>query len=203
MLGVTESTLRQWTDEGKIGAFVTPGGHRRYSESEVREFMGTQRRVHGVRDLAARIELTPAIELELAHTRFAGMAWYAKLDRDSRARLGAFGREVHRLVLTCISRPNRQDQSLELARNVGREFGAYLAEIDISLVDSVEAFLLHRAPLIEAATDLMKKRESLDERAVEAVPRVARVTDEILLALVAAYQERQSGPSGTHNGAIG
>src|SRR5947207_5740621 len=34
-LGVTESTLRNWTDAGLIAAFVTPGGHRRYSETAV------------------------------------------------------------------------------------------------------------------------------------------------------------------------
>ncbi len=34
MLGIREATLRQWTDAGKIRAFVTPGGHRRYSKNE-------------------------------------------------------------------------------------------------------------------------------------------------------------------------
>ena len=39
LLGVNEATLRQWTDEGKIKAFITPGGHRRYSESELRRLL--------------------------------------------------------------------------------------------------------------------------------------------------------------------
>jgi excisionase family DNA binding protein len=29
-LGVSEPTLRKWTDAGRVAAFRTPGGHRRY-----------------------------------------------------------------------------------------------------------------------------------------------------------------------------
>ena len=50
-LGVSEAALRQWTDEGKINAFVTPGGHRRYSESELRKFIGSHSRMLGVKAL--------------------------------------------------------------------------------------------------------------------------------------------------------
>ena len=37
-LGVSEPTLRKWTDEGMISAFRTPGGHRRYREEELIRF---------------------------------------------------------------------------------------------------------------------------------------------------------------------
>ena len=36
MLGVHPSTLRQWADSGKIPTVRTPGGHRRFAESDVR-----------------------------------------------------------------------------------------------------------------------------------------------------------------------
>ena len=37
-LGVSEPTLRKWTDAGTIDAFRTPGGHRRYRIEELRNF---------------------------------------------------------------------------------------------------------------------------------------------------------------------
>src|SRR5581483_2188041 len=37
ILGVNPATLRQWTDEGKVSAYVTPGGHRRYDERRLLE----------------------------------------------------------------------------------------------------------------------------------------------------------------------
>src|SRR6185312_4770793 len=31
-LGVAQSTIRKWSDQGRVPAFYTPGGHRRYRE---------------------------------------------------------------------------------------------------------------------------------------------------------------------------
>ncbi|MBM4445464.1 MAG: helix-turn-helix domain-containing protein, partial [Chloroflexi bacterium] len=35
ILGISETTLRRWTNEGRVRVFVTPGGHRRYSANEL------------------------------------------------------------------------------------------------------------------------------------------------------------------------
>ncbi len=32
-LGVAQSTIRKWSDLGRVPAFYTPGGHRRYKEA--------------------------------------------------------------------------------------------------------------------------------------------------------------------------
>jgi len=188
MLGVSEVTLRQWTDEGRLEAFVTPGGHRRYSEAELRRFMGTGNRVHGIRDLVARMELAPEQEQEIARRHFTGADWYRDLDADSRAQLGGLGRRIHDLVITYVSKPGKREETLERAREVGVEFGECLARMGLPLTDAMEAFMLHRSPLVDAAADLMKRRKALNERAAEAVPLVTRITDEVLLHLVAAHQ---------------
>jgi excisionase family DNA binding protein len=38
LIGVSEPTLRKWTDDGRIAVFRTPGGHRRYLRSELDAF---------------------------------------------------------------------------------------------------------------------------------------------------------------------
>ncbi|MFA4837425.1 MAG: helix-turn-helix domain-containing protein [Dehalococcoidia bacterium] len=199
MLGVSDPTLRQWTDGGQIKAFVTPGGHRRYDESELSRFMGTRNRVHGIKDLVARIELAPAREMEIAQARFAGTSWYDRLDADSRAQLAELGKRMHRLVVSYVAKPKKRDETLDLAREVGREFGIHLVKMGLPLTDALEAFLLHRSPLINAATDLMKKRGTLNERVAEAIPLVTQITDEALVSLVAAYQS-YSGVSSSDGG---
>ena len=37
-LGVSEPTLRKWTDEGRITVMRTPGGHRRYKVQSLNDF---------------------------------------------------------------------------------------------------------------------------------------------------------------------
>ena len=191
MLGVSEPTLRQWTDEGKIRAFITPGGHRRYNKAELRSFTGKQQRVHGIKDLVTRIEDTPPLHRELAHTHFAATSWYNKLDAESQRHLAESGRQLLHLVTRYITEPLKHEEVEELARGIGSDFGEQVAKLGLSLTESLEAFMLHRNPVINAATDLMKRREALNERAVEALPLVTHIMDETLIALVAAYQQHR------------
>ncbi|TMK78439.1 MAG: response regulator [Actinobacteria bacterium] len=38
-LGMAQSTIRKWSDSGRLPAFYTPGGHRRYRRSDLDEFL--------------------------------------------------------------------------------------------------------------------------------------------------------------------
>jgi excisionase family DNA binding protein len=38
-LGVAQSTIRRWSDQGRVPAFYTPGGHRRYRRGDLEAFV--------------------------------------------------------------------------------------------------------------------------------------------------------------------
>jgi excisionase family DNA binding protein len=38
-LGVAQSTIRKWSDQGRVPAFYTPGGHRRYRRRDLEAFV--------------------------------------------------------------------------------------------------------------------------------------------------------------------
>jgi excisionase family DNA binding protein len=38
-LGVAQSTIRKWSDDGRVPAFYTPGGHRRYRRADLEAFL--------------------------------------------------------------------------------------------------------------------------------------------------------------------
>jgi excisionase family DNA binding protein len=39
VLGVAQSTIRKWSDVGRLPAFYTPGGHRRYRRGDLEAFL--------------------------------------------------------------------------------------------------------------------------------------------------------------------
>jgi len=189
ILGVSEVALRQWTDEGRIKAFITPGGHRRYSKAELKRFMSSRQKAIGVRDLISEIEATSKLHSEIGRTSLITKEWYNRLDNEEKLRLAHLGRDMLDVIIRHLHEPNKREQALELAREAGRGFGETLAGLGLPLTDAVEAFILHRDPIMKAMAHLMKKKEAHSGRVAEVIPLTARIMDEALLSLVAAHQQ--------------
>src|SRR6185369_14144017 len=71
-LGVAQSTIRKWSDQGRVPAFYTPGGHRRYRRRDLETFVdrsGPQGKTGGplvlVVDDDARLREYMRVNLEL------------------------------------------------------------------------------------------------------------------------------------------
>jgi len=188
LIGVSEAALRKWTDDGKINAFITPGGHRRYSKIELKEFMGPRPKILGIKELAAGLEETVPLHRKISFKSLRNTTLYDSLNKQSREHVINICRHLFQLIIKCITTPSERDETLQLARNTGNEFGETLAELGLPLTDSVEAFASHRQPVIDAVTRLMRKKQNLSESVVKAIPLLDHVMDETLVALVAAHQ---------------
>lgn len=202
ILGVSDGTLRLWTDKGRIEAFITPGGHRRYSRVGLRQFIGSRRRVHGIRDLVGVLEDTASRHPKIAGANFGDTLWYGRLSEESQKRLAQYGRQLLNLVIVYITEPRKREGAIKLASNIGDNFGKELAEQGLLLTDAIEAFTIHRNPVVNAATHLLRRREALNERVVEAIPLVEHIMDEVLVALVAAHQNYRSAVKTDDDGGI-
>lgn len=196
ILGVSEATLRQWTDEGKMKAFVTPGGHRRYSPVQLKKLISAPHRPPAIKDLATGLEGSAHLHGELSRAFIDKPSWYGKITEDSQRELIDLSRRMLHLITRHIAEPAKREETLREARDIGQGFGETLAQLGLPLTDSVEAFILHRAPVMSAISQVLKGREALNGRVVEAVPRVAHVMDEALLSLVAAHQRCIASRSG-------
>lgn len=191
LLGVSEAALRQWTDEGKIKAFITPGGHRRYSRAGLRKFMTSHQKVLGMKDLVVELEDTVQLHREIARTYPNTATWYDQLGQEAQEHLAELGRRFLNLIIRYIAEPSHREETIKLVRDVGCSYGELLAEQRLPLTDSVEAFIQHREPIMKATTHLMKKKEPFNGRIVEAIPQVTQIMDEALVSLVAAHQQYQ------------
>ena len=192
ILKVSETALRQWTDEGKIKAFITPGGHRRYLVADLKKFMGSSHKAISIKDLVVELEDTVDPLREIAKTSLPDKAWYNKLDIESQRCLASLGRNLLQVIIKYTAQPSKREETMVMAHNIGHDFGQTLARLGLPLTDSVEAFILHRDPIMSAATHLMKKGEATG-RIADAIPGVAHVMDEALLSLVEAHQQYRNG----------
>jgi excisionase family DNA binding protein len=195
MLGVSETALRQWTDEGKIKAFITPGGHRRYYKAELRKFMVSQPRTLGTKDLVTELKETALQHGEIDRASLKKVDWYNKLDQETRERLAGLGRRLLECIIRCMIKPSGREENLCLIRDAGHDMGETLAKAGIPLTHAVEGFLRHRDPIVGAAMRLRRRREAFAVRIVHAIRLSTSVMDDALVALVSAYQQCNSGIS--------
>jgi excisionase family DNA binding protein len=200
LLGISETTLRPWTDEGRIRVFVTPGGHRRYSVHELRQFMHARRAVQGMSSVASHLEDTVPVHRSTAQMDICSTLPNAHVPRESQERLARCGRELLNLVIQYMIHPSKREETMHLVRKVGQEHGRTLASLGFPLVDSLEAFTKHRNLLVEAAVKFARNGHLPSGRAVSAVPLVTRVLDEALISLVAAHQSYRSAAPGRKSG---
>ncbi len=92
-LGVAQSTIRKWSDGGRLPAFYTPGGHRRFRRADLDSFVGSSRGAGRTRPLVLIVDDDPGLrgfvrarlELEGYAVREAGSAdeGLAVLDEES------------------------------------------------------------------------------------------------------------------------
>jgi len=192
ILAVSEQALRQWTDEGKIKAFITPGGHRRYSRVELRRFINQNRKTLGIKDLVTDLEHVVPVLHDTATNYLRSTTWQGQLDSESQKYLASLGRRLLELIIKSVSEASWQAETSEAVKGVGADFGWILSRQGLPLTDAVQTFIQHRDPIIKVTTEMLKKREGFDRRIVEAIPMVNNAMDEALISLVATYQQQQS-----------
>jgi excisionase family DNA binding protein len=191
LLGISEATLRQWTDEGSIKAFVTPGGHRRYYREELKGFLNARENLLGVKDLVGELAKTAGTHREIGATFLDSTAWYGRMKAENKKRLAMMGRRILNLMMAFVADPQKKEEVLSQSRDVGRDFGDLLALEKVPLTDAVQAFIAHRDPIGDIVTDMLRKKELVGEGVLTAMPLMEQVMDAALVSLIEAHQKHK------------
>jgi excisionase family DNA binding protein len=183
LLGVNAATLRQWTDAGKLQAYRTPGGHRRFSAAEISAL--SQQEADSLSAVAERVvaELRARYRT-LAQSSVAHAGWLADIPPESRRRYHALGDELLGLLADYLrGAAQRRTRTLERAFAIGREYGELAREAGVSTAPAVEAYLLFRRPLL----DVLSRELSAQHRPGRHLGRVMRdaerFMDEVLVGI--------------------
>jgi len=190
LLGVDQSTLRRWSDAGRINVFVTPGGHRRYAEDDVRALIESAQSTRHAQHLSGS-ELASLSLAQYGPERLHWVQqqpWYSAFDRATLDQVREEGRQLVELAMRYISARSARESILDEATEIARNYGARNASLGVSLADSVATFLFFRGPTVETVAGFLES-ENLPARRVARVFRdLGEFLDHALLAMITAHE---------------
>jgi excisionase family DNA binding protein len=201
VLGVDQSTLRRWSDAGKIPVFRTPGGHRRYAEDDLRALVrGDNRRRRVSRQVLTSLSMSGYEHEYLREAR--QRPWYQAYQPAELDALRPLGRRMVDLTIRYISSRADRESVLAESREIGREYGHSSARIGLATSDAVEAFLFFRTPVIQAVTSYIEDENVSTRRAARITSELTFFMDQVLIATVTAHAEyagsRKEAPRGEY-----
>lgn len=200
LLGVAPGTLRRWSDSGRIGAFTTPGGHRRYRRAALERLLPADR---VIRPSLARSGLTPS-RLARAYRQEARsaaqlMPWLGGLTDEQRGWFRTHGRQLAESLVTHLDagHPDLARTSLQSASQESATYGRMAASLGLSLGQAVEGFLQFRRPFLHEL-GLLAGRRGLDAAATTDLMESAdKAMDRLLMATMTGHGV---GRVGEHHG---
>lgn len=193
ILGVDKSTLRRWSDNGRVPVFRTPGGHRRYSEDDLHDFLTgelSQQRQVSRRELAAMTR--DEIERRGTPDHIGGCT---SIDCSEEWAL-AFGQTCESMIDASIryaSGRGNPDELLAQARELAREYGRCTATAQLCTSEAVDAFLRFRRPLLDALSRYAETQNLPVRRSCRMIGKLNTCLDVMLTSLVEA---REAVPEG-------
>jgi len=190
MLGVSPATLRRWSAAGKVRAFTTPGGHRRYAETTIRQLLG---RAAGTDASGSAWGESVDRAAWLLHEQLApvcgGLSWIQQTTPDERQILGLAGRSMVHGLLGYVD--GRSDPECEAAIRPAIEAAAVHGRIAArhhgDLGQTLETFHRIRGAVVD---DLAARAclAGLDTpRATRLMARANDGVDRLIVALVDAH----------------
>jgi excisionase family DNA binding protein len=187
LLGVDQSTLRRWSDSGKVPVFRTPGGHRRYNEEDLKALL------HG--EARPRRRMSRQVLTDLSFSAYESdflrqvrsRRWYRAYNARQLEELRALGRKLVDLAIRTISDRTDHEQIAEEGQAIGRRYGTMSAEAGLSADDAVEAFLFFRYPVIQAMTRFIEEEQIPVKRSGRIHMEISQFLDQVLVATVSAH----------------
>jgi excisionase family DNA binding protein len=193
LLGVDPDTLRRWADEGRIDAFTTAGGHRRFHRATVERILEARRH-----DATIRLASLGATADRLSRAYRRGYSNGAEAG-DVRAAIPEVDRDAFRdggraLVAAMLAHLDAQDDSARdraeaKAVVLTEDLARRLAGAAIPLGESVTLFVSARRPFLTELGTIARRRSLDPDRLATIYESSSGLLDRLLLRLVAAHQE--------------
>jgi excisionase family DNA binding protein len=196
LVGVDPDTLRRWADSGRIRAFATPGGHRRFSRADLDRLVANRRPV--VRPMAALGATSDRLARVYARAyRQESSFSTERLLPGAREALRAEGRRLVAVILAYLdaARPgDRERWEAEALRLIGTA-ALRLAEAGASTGEAVGVFIRARQPLLGEIAGIGRRRALDTTQLTDLYERALGLLDRLLLHLVETHAAALAVPA--------
>lgn len=156
-LSVHPTTLRDWADKGRIPTYRTPGGHRRFTESDVAAFHAQAKP-----DLSLLMHATVGhARVATSGGRLATESWYARFDDAAKARQRELGMELVQQLVAFLAEPER-DWDVEIQR-LGMRYAQLAHDAGLGVGDAMRAFHLFEGLVRSSVGELNAARVATGE----------------------------------------
>lgn len=194
MLGVDPDTLRRWADEGRVQAWTTPGGHRRFERIGLERLAADRRsdRPRALASMGASRERLGRVYRRHYATEEAGHGALPETVDAARDAHRAAGRELVGVLLGFLDHPaadasGRATLEVQAGLIVDAQ-AARLAESRTSLTEAVARFITARQPFLAEIAGLGRRR-ALDAAPLASLYEDASaLLDRLLLRFIDAHQ---------------
>ncbi len=192
VLGVHPSTVRTWADQGRLPVHRTQGGHRRFRRSEVDLCMNSAA-AQGETDVDQVIQSAlKRTRLQITEAHLEAEGWYLKLDSEAREQYRRGGRTL----LQGLMAYNGSDEisGRAEARAIGYEYASIGRRCNLTIAESVHAFLFFRNALLNSMMDVYESASVRSSQAwKDMLHRMLFFTDLILITLIDTEGAFQKG----------
>lgn len=190
MLGVSPATLRRWSAAGKVAAFTTPGGHRRFARSMIEQLLPQPVTADPTASsLGESSDRMARIVRRHVGAACRGVSWLEAIDEDTRCALVIGGRTMIEGLLGYVDgdAPREREAAIRPAIDAAALHGRIAARHDGDLGETVEAFHRFRGFLVDDLADLACRRGLATVDATRILARANDGVDRLIVALVAAH----------------
>ena len=192
LLGVHQSTVRSWADQGRLPVHRTQGGHRRFRRTEIDLWLQAQR-ANGPEDTSQLFQSAMRrVRLQIADGKIESEEWYQKLDEEA---IMHYRRTSRSLVLG-LSANLSSDAAIANAeaRALGSEYASLGRRYGLTSVEALHAFLFFRNVLLESMLAVYEEAAIRSPHAWgDMLRNFNSFTDKIMLKLIDNYSIYERG----------
>ena len=194
LLGVHPATVRAWGDKGELPMQRTPGGHRRFRRADVeaRVEMPDRSQISGVQLVVQN--MVGRARLELTDGALNDESWYQRLDDAARQQLRQIGHQLLQLFRQYLTQEAGLPAVRLEAKKIGQDYERLGRESGLSLVETTRAYLYFREFLSQTVYNMAETTGTQGPIHWGQIhQKIITITNDVLLALVAAHEEPRNG----------